>query len=148
MKIQIKKMSSTATLPTRADSMAAGYDLYADIPEDDDEFVDIMPEETLIIGTGIACAIPEGYFGAVYARSGLSTRQGLRPANCVGVIDASYRGEIKVALHNDSGEARVIRQGDRIAQLVIQQFQPIEWEEVLELPESERNDGGFGSSGR
>ena len=144
MKIQIKKLRDTATLPTRGSSAAAGYDLYACL----DSAVTIAPHTTAKIGTGLALAVPEGYFGAVFARSGLATKQGLRPANCVGVCDADYRGEYIVALHNDTDEARTVNHGDRIAQLVIMPFLPSEFDEVEELPETERGAGGFGSTGK
>jgi dUTP pyrophosphatase len=101
-----------------------------------------------MVGTGLAVAIPEGYFGGVFARSGLATKQGLRPANCVGVIDADYRGECTVALHNDTDEKRTVLPGDRIAQLVILPFLAAEFEEADTLPETERGAGGFGSTGK
>ncbi|MBQ7337322.1 MAG: dUTP diphosphatase [Clostridia bacterium] len=143
MKIQIKKLNEKAQLPTRGSSAAAGYDLYACI----DEAVTIAPHTTEKIGTGLAVAIPEGYFGAVFARSGLAAKQGLRPANCVGVCDADYRGEYIVALHNDTDQPRTVQNGDRIAQLVIMPFLPAEFEEVDELGETQRGAGGFGSTG-
>ena len=144
MKIQIKKLRETAMLPTRGSSAAAGYDLYACL----DSAVTIAPHTAAKIGTGLALAVPEGYFGAVFARSGLATKQGLRPANCVGVCDADYRGEYIVALHNDTDEARTVNHGDRIAQLVIMPFLPAEFDEVEELSETERGAGGFGSTGK
>ena len=101
-----------------------------------------------MIGTGIAVAIPEGYFGGIFARSGLSAKEGLRPANCTGVVDADYRGEIKVALHNDSEERRVVQPGQKIAQMVVMPFLSVEFEEVTELDETERGKGGFGSTGK
>jgi dUTP pyrophosphatase len=143
MKIQIKKLRPDAILPTRGSSSAAGYDLYACIDED----VSIPSRSTAKIGTGLSVAIPEGYFGAVFARSGLATKQGLRPANCVGVCDADYRGEYIVALHNDSEEPRVIHNGDRIAQLVILPFLSAEFEETDSLSDTDRGAGGFGSTG-
>ena len=100
-----------------------------------------------MIGTGIAISIPTGYFGGVFARSGLSTKEGLRPANCVGVVDSSYRGEIMVCLHNDSNETRIVTNGQRIAQLVILPCPAVELVEVDNLDKTTRNDGGFGSSG-
>lgn len=148
MKIQIKKLKPNATLPTCADKSSAGYDLYVLLDKEDGDKVPVFAGETRFFNTGIAVAIPEGYFGGVYARSGLSCKKGGRLANCVGVIDASYRGEVRVALHNDSKIPLTICNGDRIAQLVIQRFEPIEWNEVTELPETERQDNGFGSSGR
>lgn len=144
MKIQIKKLRDAAVLPTRGSSAAAGYDLYACL----DSAVTVAPHTTAKIGTGLALAVPEGYFGAVFARSGLATKQGLRPANCVGVCDADYRGEYIVALHNDTDEVRTVNHGDRIAQLVIMPFLPAEFEEVQELSETERGAGGFGSTGK
>ncbi|MBQ7319805.1 MAG: dUTP diphosphatase [Clostridia bacterium] len=143
MKIQIKKLREQAQMPTRGSAAAAGYDLYACI----DEAVVIAPHTTAKIGTGLSVAVPEGYFGAVFARSGLASKQGLRPANCVGVCDADYRGEYIVALHNDSDEERTVMPGDRIAQLVIMPFLPAEFEEVDELTETQRGAGGFGSTG-
>ena len=115
MKIEIKKLQESAVLPERGSASAAGYDLFACMEED----VVIKPHETKMIGTGLAAAIPEGYFGGIFARSGLSSKEGLRPANCTGVVDADYRGEIKVALHNDSEVERVVTVGEKIAQLVV-----------------------------
>ena len=133
-------------MPRRGSAYAAGYDLYA-APEDVD-VIEIAPHATAMVGTGLAVAIPEGYFGGVFARSGLASKQGLRPANCVGVIDSDYRGECTVALHNDTDEPRVIRSGDRIAQLVILPFLAAEFEQAGALPETERGTGGFGSTGK
>ena len=107
----------------------------------------ILPHETKMIGTGLAAAIPEGYFGGIFARSGLAAKQGLRPANCVGVVDADYRGEIKVALHNDTEQPHTIKGGERIAQLVVIPFLSLEFEEADELDETERGAGGFGHTG-
>lgn len=101
-----------------------------------------------MIGTGIALEIPEGYFGAVFARSGLASKMGLRPANCVGVIDSDYRGEIKVAVHNDTDFEQFFNSGERIAQLVILPYLPVEFEEVDELSDTCRGSGGFGSTGK
>ena len=132
MKIAWKKLTSSAKMPERGSAWAAGYDLFADIAEE----------------TRVALAVPEGYFGGVFARSGLSAKEGLRPANCTGVVDADYRGEVKVALHNDSGEERVVAPGQKIAQLVIMPFLSVEFEEVADLDETERGQGGFGSTGK
>ena len=101
-----------------------------------------------MVPTGIAVALPEGTFGAVFARSGLASKQDLRPANCVGVVDSDYRGECFIALHNDGTQERTIRHGDRIAQLVLLPFLPMEFEEVDALSETARGEGGFGSTGR
>ena len=92
--------------------------------------------------------IPEGYFGAIFARSGLASKQGLRPANCVGVVDSDYRGEFMIALHNDTDEERVIAGKERIAQMVVMPYLSVEFAEVEELNETERGEGGFGSTGR
>ena len=144
MKIAVKKLREGAALPTRGSASAAGYDLRACI----EESVIIAPGATAMVGTGLSIAVPEGYFGAVFARSGLAAKQGLRPANCVGVCDADYRGEYIVALHNDSGEARVINHGDRIAQLVVLPYMSCEFEEADSLSQTERGEGGFGSTGK
>ena len=143
MKIEIKRLTETAKIPDRGSALAAGYDLFADIPE-----TCVIPAGvTKMIGTGLSLAIPTGYFGGVYARSGLSAKEGLRPANCTGVIDADYRGEIMVALHNDSEDARYVNPGQKIAQRVIQPHLSVEFEERSELSETERGRGGFGSTG-
>lgn len=144
--VQIKKLRENAVLPARGSAFAAGYDLCACL--EGDETVIIPPHHTVKIGTGLAFALPEGTFGAVVARSGLASKQGLRPANCLGVIDSDYRGECFVALHNDSNEERTVRHGDRVAQLVLLPFLPMEFEEVDTLPETVRGEGGFGSTGR
>ena len=144
MVIQLKKLKENALLPTRGSEHAAGYDLDACLEED----VLIAPGQTVKIGTGLAVAVPEGFFGAVFARSGLASKEGLRPANCVGVCDSDYRGEYIIALHNDSGMERTVRHGDRIAQLVILPFLPAEFEECDSLPETARGAGGFGSTGK
>ena len=144
VKVQIKKLNEDAIVPTNGSEKAAGFDLYACT----DHVVGITPSATKKIGTGIAVAIPDGYFGAIFARSGLATKEGLRPANCVGVVDSDYRGEVIVALHNDSNELRFIGRNDRIAQLVIMPYLPVELEETDELDETERGTGGFGSTGK
>ncbi len=144
MKIQIKKIKENATIPTRGSDRAAGYDLYACL----DEEVTVGAGETVKIGTGLSIAVPEGYFGAIFARSGLAAKEGLRPANCVGVADSDYRGEYIVALHNDSSVSRVVTPGERIAQLVVMPYLSVEFEEVDSLDETERGAGGFGSTGK
>ena len=144
--VQIKKLRENAVLPARGSAFAAGYDLCACL--EGDETVIIPPHHTVKIGTGLAFALPEGTFGAVFARSGLAAKQDLRPANCVGVVDSDYRGECFIALHNDSNEERTVRHGDRIAQLVLLPVLPMEFEEADELPETVRGEGGFGSTGR
>lgn len=144
MVINYKKTSERATTPTRGSEYAAGLDLYADIERG---ATDIPAGATAKINTGICVEIHEGFFGAIFARSGLATKRGLRPANCVGVIDADYRGEVIVALHNDSDKCETIHVGDRIAQLVILPYLPVEMNEVDELSETVRGAGGFGSTG-
>lgn len=144
MKIQVKKLKENAILPSRGSAYAAGYDLYACL----DEAVSIEAGETVKIGTGLSIAVPEGYFGAIFARSGLAAKEGLRPANCVGVADSDYRGEYIVALHNDSSVTRMITPGERIAQLVIMPFLSVCFEETNYLEETERGEGGFGSTGK
>lgn len=144
MKINIKKLTETAVIPTRQHEGDAGYDLYADIQNQ----VAIEPHTTEFIHTGIAIEIPDGYFGAVFARSGLASNEGLRPANCVGVCDSKYRGEYMVALHNDSTTVKIINPSDRIAQLVVMPYLNVEFNEVGELANTERGKGRFGSTGR
>lgn len=141
--MNIKKLDSVAKIPTRGSSSAAGYDLYGvNVKE-----IDIAPHSTVKVGTGIAMEIPEGYFGAIYARSGLATKKGLRPANCVGVIDSDYRGEVIVAIHNDTDEFMTIFPQDRIAQLVVMPYLEVSFTEVSELNDTDRGEGGFGSTG-
>ena len=123
--VKIKKLDPNATIPTSGSAFAAGYDLYA-----------------CLSGDG------EVTIGGVFARSGLASREGLRPANCVGVVDSDYRGECFIALHNDAEEPRTVRTGERIAQLVLLPYLPIEFDEVADLPETARGEGGFGSTGR
>ena len=146
MEIKIQKLYEDAEIPTYGSALSAGMDLYAHLGEH--EMLLIKPHETITVGTGIAVEPPVGYFGAVFARSGLATKQGLRPANCVGVCDWDYRGEYIVALHNDSEEEREVRNGDRIAQLVFLPYITGEIKVVDELSDTERGDGGFGSTGK
>ena len=142
--IQIKKLTKTATIPTKGSDYAAGYDFYADVKEP----IEVAPHCTRKVGTGLAIAVDENYWVGLFARSGLATKEGLRPANCLGVIDPDYRGEVIAAIHNDSDYARIIEQGDRIGQLII--MPRFEWDiqEVDELDETVRGTGGFGSTGR
>ena len=99
------------------------------------------------IKTGLAMELPDNTFGAIFARSGLATKEGLRPANCVGVCDSDYRGEYMVALHNDTDIVQVVVPGEKIAQLILLPFLPIEFNMVDELSETERGENGFGSTG-
>lgn len=141
--LKVKKLKENAHLPTRGSADAAGWDLYAAI----DTPISIQPGTTAKIGTGLAIALPQYTFGGVFARSGLATKKGLRPANCVGVCDEDYRGEYIVALHNDSNEVQVVMPEERIAQLIILPYVVLDMEEVQELDDTERGDNGFGSTG-
>ncbi len=140
MRVKFTKLDEKAITPTYGTKYSAGLDL-SSISDDT-----IAAGETKKIKTGIAIEIPEGYFGAIFARSGLSTKKGLRPANCVGVIDSDYRGEIIVPLHNDSCEDREIHKGDKVAQLLIIPYIQAELDKVQRLTETERGTGGFGST--
>ena len=144
MKVKIKKLNDNAVIPTRGSEYAAGYDLYSCIDED----LYIPSGKTKKIGTGIAMEIPHGYFGAIYARSGLATKRGLRLANSVGVIDEDYRGEVFIPLHNHSDVPQLITHGDRIAQLAFVPYYQAQFDVVDELDETERGAGGFGSTGK
>ena len=143
MKIAVKKLREGAALPTRWSASAAGYDLRACI----EESVIIAPGATAMVGTGLSIAVPEGYFGAVFARSGLAAKQGVRPANCVGVCDSDYRGEIRVSLINRGREDFTVHPGDRIAQLMFAPVLHAVFEEAETLDETARGEGGFGSTG-
>lgn len=145
--IQVKKLNPNAIVPTRGSEYAAGYDLYALIGEDGKGSVSIPDHSTVKIGTGLSFALPDGYFGGIFARSGLATKQGLRPSNCVGICDSDYRGEYIVALYNDSNEERIVKSGDRIAQLILIPYGTMAFEEVEELGTTDRGEGGFGSTG-
>lgn len=142
--IRIKRLNADAILPTRGSDYAAGADLRAVL----DTPVEIKPGQTVMIGTGIAMEIPEGFVGLVFARSGLACKEGIAPANKVGVIDSDYRGEIKVALHNHSKSERTVENGQRIAQIVIVPFAVPDFVEAVELSDTERGQGGFGSTGK
>ena len=144
MKVKIKKLDERATTPTYGSEYSAGADLYAIL----DEPVEIAAHETFFIHTGISAEIPEGYCGLVFARSSMGAKRGLAPANKVGVIDADYRGEIMVALHNHSESAARVEPGERVAQLAIVPFLKAEFEESEELSDTVRGEGGFGSTGR
>ena len=143
MEVSIQLLNNLAKVPTRGSEYAAGYDLYAAT----DYIIDIAPHSTVKIGTGVAMELPKDTFGAIFARSGLATKKGLRPANCVGVCDSDYRGEYIVPLHNDTDEIMSIEPGERIAQLIIMNFNPVEFNVVNSLSDTERGDSGFGSSG-
>lgn len=141
--VPIKKLNDKAVIPTYGSEYAAGADLYACI----DEPVSFEPGETKLIQTGLAMEIPAGYAGLIYARSGLASKKGLAPANKVGVVDADYRGEVMVALHNHSNAVASIEPQERIAQLVITPYLTAHFEEMQELSDTVRGAGGFGSTG-
>lgn len=141
--IAVKKVRPNAQMPAYGSKEAAGADLYACLEEE----ITVQPGETVWIPTGVAMEIPTGYAGLVYARSGLACKQGLAPANKVGVIDSDYRGEFVVVLYNHGTEARTIHHGDRIAQLVITPVFTPGFTEVEELSDTQRGIGGFGSTG-
>ena len=141
MNVSLKKLDERAVIPTRGSKDAAGVDLYAL------DAVTVPGGETVIVHTGIAVAIPSGYAGLIYARSGMATKRSLAPANKVGVIDADYRGEIMVALHNHGKKDEKVEAGERVAQLVVAPFLKAEFEETQTLTETVRGVGGFGSTG-
>ena len=143
--VKIKRVRENAVLPTRGSSGAAGYDLYACIPEP----VEIKPHGLCKIPTGIAIALPDRYtVGLIFARSGLGVKHGIAPANAVGVIDSDYRGEIMVGLCNTSGESYFLSPGERFAQLVVMPVCDAFLKETDDLGETERGDAGFGSTGK
>lgn len=143
-RIRIKKLNKNAVIPVKGSEYSAGMDLYACI----DNEIMIKPHTTAKIGTGLAIEIPNGYFGGIVARSGLATKNGLAPANKLGVCDSDYRGEYIVALHNHSNEIQTVKPNERIAQLVVMPYLMFDFIEVDELSNTERGDGGFGHSGR
>lgn len=145
--INIKKTDENAKIPTYGSEFAAGADLYAVIHNEENR-VEILPGETAFIDTGIVMEIPNGYVGLIYARSGLACKQGLAPANKVGVIDSDYRGNIMVALYNQSNETRIVSEGDRIAQIIIQPVEQFGFKVKENLSDTIRGNGGFGSSGK
>ena len=142
--VAVKKLNPRARLPHYGSEFAAGADLCACL----DAPVSIAPGETVMIHTGLAMEIPVGFAGLVYARSGLASKRGLAPANKVGVVDADYRGELMVALHNHSSQSQTVEDGERIAQLVITPFLTAQFMETDTLSDTARGAGGFGSTGR
>ena len=142
-KMDIKKLNEKAIVPTYGSAFAAGADLYAC----EENAVTVEAGETKLIHTGIAMAIPEGYVGLVYARSGLASKRGLAPANKVGVIDSDYRGEVMVALHNHGSVPQTVESGERIAQIVFTPYVAAEFNVAEELDDTVRGAGGFGSTG-
>ena len=144
MKVKIKLLNDKAIIPTHGSEYAAGMDLYACI----DTPIVIAPHHTIKIGTGLAIELPENTFGGVVARSGLATKNGIRVCQGLAVIDSDYRGEWIVPRHNDTDTPQIINPMERIAQLVVIPYLPVEFEEVDELSDTERGDKGFGDSGR
>ena len=141
--IKIKKLDKNAKMPTYGTPFSAGADLYACAPEP----VVLEPGKTVLVHTGLAFEICEGYGGFVFARSGLATKKGLAPANKVGVIDSDYRGELMIPLHNSSSETAVIENGERVAQIVFLPYAAATFIETDALDETVRGTGGFGSTG-
>lgn len=146
VQVKFAKMHQDAKIPTKGSEKAAGYDLYA-VLRDADRIL-IPPHKTVKIGTGLSITPPDGYFGAIFARSGMATKHGLRPSNCVGVCDEDYTGEYIVALHNDTNDYQTVYNGDRIAQLVFMPYLSVEFDEVDCLEDTDRGAGGFGSTGK
>ena len=144
MKVNFKKLDVNAKVPTYGSPYSAGADLYA---LTNGETITFLPGETKIIHTGIAMEIPVGYAGLIYARSGIANKRGLAPSNKVGVVDADYRGEIMVALYNQSADTQTVENGERVAQLVVTPFLQVSLEECNELSDTQRGTGGFGSTG-
>ncbi len=142
--MKIKKLDADAIVPTYGSERAAGADLYAC----EKQAVVIEAGKTVLVHTGIAMAIPEGYVGLVYARSGLASKRGLAPANKVGVIDSDYRGEVLVALHNHGDVAQTVEKGERIAQIVFTPYAYADMDVCDELDQTARGVGGFGSTGK
>lgn len=142
--VNIKKLDDNAVIPTYGTEYSAGFDLYSV----SDEEITIPAHETVLVKTGLAMEIPQGYAGFIFARSGIATKRGLAPANKVGVVDADYRGEVMVALHNHTNENKKIEGHERIAQMVIMPFLTAEFNLVEELSETKRGKVGFGSTGQ
>lgn len=143
MKMKVRmKLEKGAPLPKHAKPGDAGLDLTAR------ERVVIAPHETVMVGTGVSAEIPKGCVGLCFPRSGLASKRGITLANCVGVIDSGYRGEIMAPLHNISNKTQVVEVDERVFQLVVIPYYTCECIEVEELGETDRGTGGFGSSGR
>lgn len=144
MKVQFHRLHKNAVTPEYQTAGAAAMDVVACI----DEPITIAPHERAIIPTGFAMALPIGYEAQIRARSGLAAKHGIMPANGVGTIDADYRGEVGVIVLNTSNESFTVEPGMRIAQMVVQQYETVQWQEVETLDETERGAGGYGSTGR
>ena len=144
MEIKIKRLNERAKIPTFGTEFSAGADLYCA----EEHETSVCSGQKCSIGTGISMEIPEGYVGLVFARSGLACKNGLRLCNSVGVIDADYRGEIKVVLHNDSEYVREIKPGERVAQMIVMPYPKVSFIEAEELSDTVRGESGFGGTGR
>lgn len=144
MNINFKKLNDLAITPTRGSEYAAGYDLYAATSYT----IEVEPHSTVKVGTGLAFELPENTFAAIFPRSGIASKRGLAPANKVGVCDADYRGEYMIMLHNHTNSVQTIEPGERIAQMILMPYIPMEFNEVDELSETVRGTGGFGSTGQ
>lgn len=142
--VRVKILKEGARLPAYGSAQAAGADLYACL----ETAVTIAPGETVFVPTGIALEVPVGCAGLIYARSGMACKRGLAPANKVGVVDSDYRGEIIVALHNHGKVSQTVENGERVAQFVITPVLTPAYEMVQELSDTQRNQGGFGSTGK
>ena len=141
--VRYQKLDERAVEPRYGSADAAGADLYAVM----DEPLTLRPGQTALVRTGLAVEIPAGFVGLVCARSGLATKRGLAPANKVGVIDADYRGEILISLHNHSGEPQTVEHGERVAQLLLMPYLTAAYEQADSLTDTDRGAGGFGSTG-
>ena len=142
--VRFKKLTKTAMTPTKGSAFAAGYDLYADTTQE----IVVEPGDTVPFCTGIAMEIPDGYCGKIYSRSGLSTKYGMRLANGVAVIDSDYRGNVRIPMYNDSSDPFTVMPHERLAQIIIEKVPDVTFYETDELTDTDRGDGGFGSSGR
>lgn len=143
-KLKVLKIQTDSTIPAYGTEHSAGLDLYCSNKED----IIIKPNEVKSIPTGLKVEIPEGYFGAIYPRSSTGVKRNLMLANTVGVIDSDYRGEIKVFFYNYGKEEQVIKNNDRLAQMIIQAYEKVEVKKVEDLSKSDRGEGGFGSTGK
>jgi dUTP pyrophosphatase len=145
MQIKIKRLTETARLPVYSSDGAGCFDFFAAPPF---VYIQIKPKDTLILSLGVSVEVPEGHVLLLYSRSGHGFKHGLRLSNCVGVIDSDFRGELRVALHNDGTDDFDLYEGDRICQGMVIPVPRVEFVEVSELSETERGAGGFGSTGK
>jgi dUTP pyrophosphatase len=146
--VKVKKLYEDTIMPTKGSKYSACWDLYAHLRYKYASTISILPHQTVKIGTGVSFQPPNGYFGAIFARSGLATKEGLRPANCVGVADEDYTGEYIVALHNDTNEVQCVKNGDRIAQVAFIPYYSGVLEKAVHFLDTDRGENGFGSTGK